>query len=323
MNEQQIESLVAAMEELGFKGRNMYGYLEECIEAQMPEIPFYQRKRIGEDEIGYDVALSKNPSTGLYYPDNYAATLLRTHPIAHGNFEEIDTAQLEKEMKTVNWQEFDRVTNMAGEQNVHPILERVFSLGNSDDMQARDISARLQLRYWLYTPVEQRYNVGKYYDDYSRSHLFTLGNGFTDIHAREAYNLLCGRGVLKFSLKPGQENVFHAHWKVLEGGHLKTLPDYHLNVKVLPIREIQDWRTGPSAIYNLIRGERIQVHFMGNSDPPVFMEADPRNRSFAFYDTNHQKIENKDIPGMDEFEKQARSQRKQQSQNKKGKGRSL
>lgn len=135
---------------------------------------------------------------------------------------------------------------------------------------------------------------GKYVGDYEKTHQFALNNDFSDISAREAYNLLSGRGVLKFYQKADELANLYTHWKVIDEGQLQTLPDYDFMrlLKQLPITEMQQDRTGPQLIYDQIRGERPAVNLLkDNRQVPAFIEANPRVQSLTLYSRDLQKLD--------------------------------
>jgi hypothetical protein len=292
MNEaENLDRLMGSLVELGFYRPDLHSYLESSEVANT--IPYRQQDRIGDDLMDYQLTIKRRQETGELYPESYQATLLKTHPVPHRRFGQIDTLDLEKRIKGVDWDKYVRDTS-ANEKEIASISEDIFELGVSRNSDARDIARRLQMRYWLHTPIEQYLTFGKYVGDYEKTHQFTLNNDFSDISAREAYNLLSGRGVLKFYQKENEPGNLYTHWKVIDEGQLKTLLDYDFMkmLKQLPLAEMQIDRTGPQLIYDLIRGERPAVTLLkDNRQVPAFVEADPREQSLNLYSRDLQKLD--------------------------------
>lgn len=307
--EHNLEQLVSQLSQLGFHKTGMYDYLEGCW--GMDVIPHYQRERIGDDEMSYQLRIKKDDTTGSYHPEGYQAVLLKTHPVPHGTFGGIDTLQLEQHLKGVNWNAYSK--KALEDPKILGIVTDVIDLAAwQHSRDAKDISARLQLRYWLHTPVEQEFNIAQHIHAYEKRAYFPLNNGLSDIHAREAYNLLSDRAVLKFYQLKDDPNTFFSHWKAFTNGELKTYPAYDLMkvLKSLSIEEINHDRTGPQLIYDLVRGERVRAVL--NKDDvalrSVYLEAEPRRQTMNLYDSNLQPLNIREhLPAtgkdIDEFKK--------------------
>jgi hypothetical protein len=291
MNEaENLDRLMGSLLELGFHRPNLYSYLESFEGADV--IPYRQQERIGDDLMNYQLTIKRREETGLLYPESYQATLLKTHPMAHGKFGEIDTSKLEKRLKETDWNNYAQQV-VASDKHVCKIFDDVFELSLNGDKQAKDIARRLKLRYWLNSPVEKHLQVANYAPDYEKTLQFDLNGDFSDISAREAYNLLLGRGVLKFHQTETETGNLYTHWKVIDDGRLKTLPDYDFmkTLKSLPIVEMQQNRTGSQLIYDLIRGERPAVTLLkDNRQIPGFIEANPRDQTLSLYSQSLEKL---------------------------------
>jgi hypothetical protein len=90
----------------------------------------------------------------------------------------------------------------------------VLSLELSGIKEAIDIAHSLQAKYWSGTDVEKYIRLSYPKDQYLKSCYFLIENNITDITVKEAYNLLCGRGVFKFYTKPQMPSIIHGHWKL-------------------------------------------------------------------------------------------------------------
>lgn len=279
--EENVQWLTERLTELGFHKTNMDIYLDGCYGLDV--IPYFQRDRIGDDEMSYELQI-KPDKQGIYQPEKYTATLLSTHPILHGMYAGIDTWELEQRMKQTDWKNFTQ-WNVSDTHN-SKIINDVFQLLTSDSRYGKDIARRLELRYWLHTPMEQKVNILSHIGDYQKKFDFELSGGLTDITTREAYNLLSGRGVLMPDLNSNKPDVHIWDWKVLENGELKTVPNYDLKSELekLPLPDLKDFLKGPQLIYDLIIGDRVPVKMEKDGKMEiVLMEADPKAQSVRLY----------------------------------------
>jgi hypothetical protein len=279
-HEENLEMLVSQLSELGFHKTNMYEYLDGC--AGMETIPFFQRSRIGDDEMSYQLTIKRDGASGLYYPEGYEATLLKTHPVPHGHFDGIDTLKLEQRLKEVNWNEYIPKSTRQDDKAFKVILD-VVDLAVWQNKEAQDISKRLQLRYWLHTPVEQDLNVAQDISHYQKTHYFELNKGLDDMQIRAAYNLLSGRSVLKFI--QGEPRSFHGHWKKLVNGRLETFPDFDFMapLKALPLKEVKENRIDTLFIYKLISGDQMNVH-LEKDNMPMYLHVNAADQKIQLYD---------------------------------------
>lgn len=279
--EENVQWLTERVTELGFHKTNMDIYLDGCY--GLDTISLFQRDRIGDDEMSYQLQITPDKQ-GDYRPVAYEATLLCTHPIIHGIYAGIDTHDLEQRMKQTDWKNFTE-WNVSDRYN-SKIINDIFQLLTSGDARANDVANRLELRYWLHTPMEQKVNILSGIENYQKKFDFELTGDLADMHVREAYNLLSGRSVAKFYINADTPNIINAHWQLIENGKLKTLPEYGLKQELdrLPITELKNDNTGPGVIYGLIRGERVKITLEKDGQAEVaFMQADPQSKSVKLF----------------------------------------
>ncbi len=127
----------------------------------------------------------------------------------------------------------------------------------------------------------------------AKSHEFPIKYDFSDVHIREAYNLLSGRGVKKFH-PTDDPNTFQGEWMVINNGKLESLPNYDFMaiLRELPIKELQLDLTGPKLIYELIIGDRAPILLLpGNVPTPAYLEANPRAGTVNIYDANGTRVD--------------------------------
>ncbi len=321
--EENLAGIVDQLTEMGFPKTALYEYLDSCM--GMPSIPYDYRKRIGDDLMDYHLTITQDKASGLYHPEGYQAILLQTHPIAHSVIAGIDTRELEGRLKAIDWNGYVPRKSEPGSDVFKAVVD-VVNLGLWETKEAADISSRLELRYWLNTPVEQDLRIRNHINDYQKSHYFPIKNDFSDIHPNEAYNLLSGRAVLKFQEIENKPGHFNSHWKVLENGKLETLPDYDFMaaLRLLPIPEIRQDITGPQIIYNFIRGDRVPVTLLdGNKTTPVFLEANPRDQSIKIYNRDMVRIYPQKIQPKEEQQPLIQKQVPTKKRSGKNKGRSI
>lgn len=127
---------------------------------------------------------------GFPFLKGYEATLLKTHPIDHGVFSEIDTAELEKEMAAINWN--TELSELPG------LYEKILELKSSKDLNATDVAERLEARYWTGTAVSNFLQLEQYKVKFGKSHFFDLKGDISDVTSQQAYHLLSGRFIFRF-----------------------------------------------------------------------------------------------------------------------------
>ena len=111
-----------------------------------------------------------------------------------------------------------------------------------------------------------------------RSHFFSYTGDYHDIHSREAYNLLCGRAVIKFQIGSVQPTVFVGKWNILGPDGLRELPefDFGAQLRAMPLSNGVGSDDGFRVIYQLIRGDRVPVTLdLQGIATAALLEADP------------------------------------------------
>lgn len=280
MQEQNWEQLAGELERLGFTNPYMKRYLRAC--NGMDEIPYNQRMRYNDDEMSWQVHVRKD-TDGLYHPADYTAILLKTHPVPHGRFAGIDTRELEERMKGTDWQRFAYGTAVL-DRKASEIIDDIFTLLRTGGA-AKDIASRLELRYWLHTPVEQHINIFSDIARYQSRHDFPLKGDAADISARESYNLLCGRGVQKLYTREDDPEVIYSHWQQLVDGQLRNFAELDLRKMLLhlPVVEGRDNAFTPKLLRDLRHGERVAVHKAGTLET-CYLHVNPKDRALVITD---------------------------------------
>lgn len=286
MQEHNWEQLAGALERLGFTNPYMKRYLRAC--NGMEDIPYNQRERYGDDEMSWQVHIAKDAG-GRYHPADYTAILLKTHPVPHGTFAGINTRELEERMKATGWQRFAYGTAVL-DRNASAIIDDIFTLLREGG-PAKDIASRLELRYWLHTPIEQHINIFSDIARYQRRHDFRLKGDVSDVTARESYNLLCGRGVQKLYTKEDDPEVIYSHWQQFADGELRGFPELDLKKMLLhlPVVEGRDNAFTPKLMRDLQQGERASVHESGTLET-CYLHVSPKDRALVVTNEQEQVI---------------------------------
>lgn len=220
-------------------------------------------------------------------------TLNRVPPIKHGSYDGVDTKDLEARMNTISWEIQGQNLKMLPD-----IYGDILTLEQSNDRDALEISHSLQAKYWSGTDVEKYIKLSCPEQKFVTSFYFPTENNITDIAVKEAYNLLCGRGVFKFHSKPETPNTIYAHWKVIDGGILKEFPNYNFvsQLRKLPIIEIHLPETAPELVQRLYDGSQQLIHLeLKKQRFEALIETDPRKKSLNLYNAEGHLL---DIPAL-------------------------
>lgn len=324
LGEEDIQWLTERLADLGFSKPNMFEYLEGCIGMEI--IPYYQYQRFGDDHMSWQLRIKQDKETSMYFPECFNAILVKTHPIKHARFEGIDTAHLEAQLKSVNWEKYRRppieVENMTTRT-----IDEVLRLQASKNKDAQDIARRLQVRYWLHTPVEQHIGVAQHLYRFEKRMTIALHNTMEDITAKEAYNLLCGRGVLKFAEDTATQNRYIPYWQQVVGNKLITVPQFDVmaELKKLQPIELGSYNAVPQLFYSLSKGELRPVHLPDAPKKLLYISANPAKQAINLYDENMSPVLASQITAKENKPDATKPQAKKSFRRKPGKrtGRSL
>jgi hypothetical protein len=257
MRVKDINELGAYLAHLGLADAAVMGNLQTLKEGE----GFIGRvvARHGEDRLSCRYQISRDSDSNLYRLDGYNAALLRIVDIAHGVFDEINSINLEARLKEVDvyrdWQNvFDRHSSIA------QICMELTLLSKSTDEQAREVSNLLSLKYLADTPIEKLVEINIDRHHYEKEIFIPLKGNDHDTGILQAYNLLCGRGIMKLK-DISEDQPPEAYWLVLENGCLHALPEFDIvgQLMRLPFNGGLDREVVQDMFLQLVNGEQITV----------------------------------------------------------------
>ncbi|GEM_PF-3138295 len=195
INEQHKRQFLSDMELMGLKEALLDGYYDVLATGKQISVSWREYSDFGDHRVLYEPELRLDDS-GLPYLYGYTATLLETHPIHHGIYEQIDTWQLEAILREGKW-----VSDAVLFSQLYAQITELSVCGNS---RAKDIAQRLEARYWLGTTVDRFVNGIELRRKFGRTHFFSCDQQeLSNLTVTHAYNLLSGRPVLRFSKGQG------------------------------------------------------------------------------------------------------------------------
>lgn len=140
------------------------------------------------------------------------------------------------------------------------------------------VATALLVKHWLQSPVADLIPAGNI-DDLRSHHYFKLQGTLEDFTARQAYNLLAGRSLFRFSQVLDNPEVTSSSWQWYSDGNF-TILGSHYDLEALLVRyrikEYMEETPGSSLIVDLMNGDKVPCHIQGTSgDRPVFISAAP------------------------------------------------
>ncbi|AOM80080.1 hypothetical protein [Pedobacter steynii] len=256
MKVKDINELGAYLEHLGLADAAIMENLQTLKEGE----GFIGRvaARHGEDRLSCRYQISRDSDSNLYRLDGYNAALLRVD-IPHGVLDGISSMNLEARLKEVDvyrdWQDvFDRHSSIA------QICMELTLLSKSTDEEARELGNLLSLKYLADTPVEKLVEINIDRHHYEKEIFIPLMGNDHDTGILQAYNLLCGRGIMKLK-DISEDHPPEAYWLVLENGYLQSLPEFDIvgQLMRLPFNTGLDREVVQDMFLQLVNGDQITV----------------------------------------------------------------
>lgn len=252
----------------GFKPELLVNADEEMIRYRSPNATGCQLNWYGEDMVFYRPHFYRGEGK-LPFLTSYEALLRSVPPLDHIVIESIDTQALEQKMAAVNWftagPHYQRLTEDALRQlhEIWPVMEQLKKTGNR---AAANVVQDLQMKYWAGSGAEYYTRLDMRTERYDRSYDFRVRQQHAGINIRQAYNLLCGRTVLRTE---GSENGM-PYWLQLkplaipnsyEQFQEHRYPDFDLAEKltVLPLKELRTEEEATALICGLRSGDKVEV----------------------------------------------------------------
>lgn len=276
--EQQI--VIDHLGEIGFPSNVVWKYIREHSGAN--RIEAFLRKYHQDGYTLYQLELENN-GFGVYEPKGYHAYLIKVPQMPHGIYNGVDSFQLEKKFKAMDW-DFVQRTGQDSGSGVSELFWSLRVLRNTGKKDAITIADWLT-KFYIAAHFDQ--------DIISNSHYFEIRSDQSDFHIREAFNLLSGRAVVKFLAAIDKPCNFYFRWAYLRDGQLVYTPHFNLG-ETLRKYFIEEAVHGPSKelLYHFIRGERLVAHTTINGQrTPVYIEADPAANGLRFFDLKGSRLQ--------------------------------
>ena len=292
MEQEKLEQFAGHVESLGFIGLPLdrfYGAVR-FFNVDGINVQNYRRS-FGQDDVRYNL---KFVADDQRYPKltGFEATLRHVPTIEHGIFRGIDTAVLEENMRRINWrrgEKNDPEPNSPPEDGalLSDVFGKLNELSASDNPNVRRLADSLKVKYWSDTQMAIASDLAEIIPQFEKTHFFKVDGKFDDITAKDAYNLLSSRSVMKFE-QVSQDN-FVAYWLALEpskqGLQLVRYDAFDLaeSVKGLPLLEPS--QKGFDLYQSVIEGNPVFAHVLiDGKRVMVSLSADPKNKDVVLRD---------------------------------------
>lgn len=252
----------------GFNPELLVNADEEMIRLRSPNAMGYQVNCYGENLVFYRPHFYRGEKK-LPVLTSYEALLRSVPPLDHIIIGSIDTQALEQKVASVDWftagAHYERLTEDAL-QKLHEIWPVMEQLKKTGSRAASNVVQDLQMKYWAGSGAEYYVRLDMRTDRYDSSYEFRVRQQHAGINIRQAYNLLCGRPVLRtegsdngtpywFQLKPATSP--HPYSSMEEHHY----PDFNLTEKlsILPLKELQTEKETSELISSLRGGDKVEV----------------------------------------------------------------
>lgn len=203
IKEENKRELLRQILTLGFS-KDIEGLLSFQMEWGNPQFSLRLRERYGAEEVSYRLSFFLG-AEGRYHFSHYDAVLHREIIIPETVIEGIDMTALQQRMEEVDWSrdyetELGQVLHWESteQQRFYKNIEEIFESldGLALSRQGRPISNALKVKFFSGTPAGDFYTFDDLKALFEVERRFYLEEG-KGISALEAYNVLCGRPVLK------------------------------------------------------------------------------------------------------------------------------
>lgn len=280
-----------------FPGADVYTKLEKFLSDNPGQFEFKCSRNEPEGLIEYIIPVSKIDD--WYSVDTYKAVLRPYPPIEHGTYNGIDTQVLENQMRKIDWHNdnelfiFHEDSEPEFKPKVGDVQEQIFRL--SLDLTGADIADKLQAKYWSNaTFFEDTLQQSAW--DYLESLSKRTQEFPVELEAKSAFNLLCGRAILKDKIHPlVPEKPAWARFDLTtvnaNGGYLTEIMlgfdrnDLEATLKNFPIPP----RIIAQTTDFLARGDISLVTLLNGQN--IFLEANPEQKSVNVYSIDMRPIQ--------------------------------
>ncbi len=284
----QKEKFVGALKELGFNDPLLEEYYELIASGTTKTHMYECYMDFADTRMLYRLDMQHNES-GFPAVKSYTATKLDTHPIRHGTFGDVDTYNLERRLEENTWH-----NNPDEFSELYGLLTNLKTSGNRI---AHNIAERLEARHLIGTSGEKHVQAVRLKSKLGKSHLFQLTGGVSDVTARQAYNVMCGRFAIRvgrpdfsgnynfrwFGLKPLRPKASAKEKKWFEEVLYEGF-DLGAELSKLPVREMETEQSGLPLIRGLMEGDLASATInIEGQGIPVYVSVNPEKKDLNIY----------------------------------------
>jgi len=296
---EEVEEFVNHVESLGFTGLPLSSYYQSIKSNSVEALDIANyKKQFKDDTMTYDLKFRLDEPKEQVILAAFKATLRHIPFIEHGLYNGVDTKKLEQLLASVDWRKEKQLPPQQQLQQEIEAVADLFVLFNrlriSGNEQANLILSSLQFKYWSGTPIEDYVNLSAIRQQFEKTYLFSLDGSISDCSAKDAYNLLSGRHVVKF--EETSPFLYNAHWTGLVPSHSKrdqlelvTHPKFEIAKLLgnLPLVEMRNDARTYELIYSLAQGDETKAALDINGlVTPVLLVADPASQKINLLDVN-------------------------------------
>lgn len=286
---------------------NLHEKLQSLGLETWPEIALYDKleKILSRNPDSFSLEIKRNEPGGYceisipvkaytfeFNVGDYSQTLIPYPEIIHGNFNGVDTKELEVQMRGIDWNNDHKL--FAIQENEEPqfypmvagVFEKIQEL--SLDLEGSKVAEQLQLKYWTDATFVDSLIPQTAWDQFEK--LPRITQKFpVELNAKAGFNLLCGRAIaenLMFPERPESDKwVSLDMTKIGDDGRFETTvfsglskEEIENNLKLLPLPNSSFYQIRNS----LLRGDIVPAA-LNNGDKTILLEADATHRTLNIY----------------------------------------
>ncbi|GEM_PF-3147451 len=246
--------------------------------------------RNDEDSISFKIKIKHDDLTNGYVLEGYSATLLHVGEISHQYVNGVDTALIEDAIKKFDWQKITPV--MLKEQpEAAKMMDRLLELHGTNDQRGMDIAMLLVMKYFVGTPLGLVFDFPESKKNYETSLFIDLNGNGHDLNLKDAYRLLCGRGVARSVTPDGKSDTLC--WMTMENGKVVKVDDFNVVkcISALPFHQPRSVLQLAEDIAEMTAGNQCFGKFrIDSSTFHAYYEPDPLNGTIALRDLKQNKL---------------------------------
>ncbi|MBK1439857.1 hypothetical protein JHJ32_07675 [Parapedobacter sp. ISTM3] len=171
----KAEELITPLKSLGFEGDQLKADIVKGMEVGLPFFTVNHRVHFGEELMDFELRFKMPLEGDKPILERYNATFRSAVEIEHLRYSSIDTADLEEQMKRIDWFKYFKdgkghTAADAERENARKVMRQLDLLDRSKDIAANAIREELIYKYWPKAIAElHRHSAVKPEYDFERS----------------------------------------------------------------------------------------------------------------------------------------------------------